>query len=555
MRNDFGFWILDFGFWIRDHRLRIAESRSVAARLPNPKSKIQNPKSRSGITLTEILIAIMILGVGLVSLATLFPIGLLRLRDAARSTRTKYLTDSAAADAAARGVFVGQPGLLNTNSFAVADLFNIQYSFGASPWWWILNPPNPPYNWSPLSQDTSFYGDDPRDQNNLGPGATNLQSGGYGLPFAYDPLWRYQTINPLNPQANGPNQLPGGYYLFDNQALEARFASGIGFIRPDASGGGTVASAHGLQRITNFNRAYTTDLLGNIIPVMPQSTLVPNIFVSQEDVVWQEGANLTYTIGGVPVAKGGVPVNAPSPVLPDVSLPSSPGVPTNDWHYSWMFTGYQVSGTGGSQYEGNIVIFENRPFGINLAPAAPFPPPAPFQATQVDGETVVEAIFGHSGNINANGYATGADRTGLLRWSASQADPAVHVGDWIADVTYERQQWIVYNTNTQTGRFMFFNQALNAVTGVANLSNKGEWDNLPAQRCFWYQVQKVLPVVDDPYTAAPPQMRSMVVYVDQSLQAKTLLSAIGTPVYFNAALIAPNVVNVIPQQITVRVSP
>ena len=39
-------------------------------------------RSRRGITLTEILIAIMILGVGLVSLATLFPIGLLRLRDA-----------------------------------------------------------------------------------------------------------------------------------------------------------------------------------------------------------------------------------------------------------------------------------------------------------------------------------------------------------------------------------------------------------------------------------------------------------------------------------------
>ena len=47
----------------------------------------------------------MILGVGLVSLATLFPIGLLRLRDAARYSRTKYLVDSAAADGSARSPF------------------------------------------------------------------------------------------------------------------------------------------------------------------------------------------------------------------------------------------------------------------------------------------------------------------------------------------------------------------------------------------------------------------------------------------------------------------
>ena len=52
----------------------------------------------AGITLTEILIAIMILGIGLVSLATLFPIGLLRLRDAQRQTRSAYLLESAASD-------------------------------------------------------------------------------------------------------------------------------------------------------------------------------------------------------------------------------------------------------------------------------------------------------------------------------------------------------------------------------------------------------------------------------------------------------------------------
>ena len=75
------------------------------------------PRS-AGITLTEILISILILGVGLVSLATLFPIGLLRLREAQRQTRSAYLVQSAAADVASRG-------LLSSNSFTAADLLNL----------------------------------------------------------------------------------------------------------------------------------------------------------------------------------------------------------------------------------------------------------------------------------------------------------------------------------------------------------------------------------------------------------------------------------------------
>ena len=39
------------------------------------------------------------------------------------------------------------------------------------------------------------------------------------------------------------------------------------------------------------------------------------------------------------------------------------------------------------------------------------------------------------------GYGAGADRTVLIRWNGSaQADPIVKVGDFIADVTYERIQ-------------------------------------------------------------------------------------------------------------------
>ena len=44
----------------------------------------------------------------------------------------------------------------------------------------------------------------------------------------------------------------------------------------------------------------------------------------------------------------------------------------------------------------------------------------------------------------------------------------------------------------------------------------------------------------------------MVVYVDRSLQARTVLNAAGQPAVINAALICPYVVNVIPQTIFTR---
>ena len=102
------------------------------------------PPRALGITLVEILIAIMILGIGLISLATLFPIGLLRLREAQRQIRSSYLSESAIADVAARGLF-------NANSFLYVDLINIQYSL--TPWY--VSPIRGRYD--PLIQDTAYY--------------------------------------------------------------------------------------------------------------------------------------------------------------------------------------------------------------------------------------------------------------------------------------------------------------------------------------------------------------------------------------------------------------
>ena len=520
---------------------------------------------RSGITLTEILIAILILAVGLASLATLFPLGLLRLRDAANYSRSAYLAQSATADLSSRS-------LLLSNSFGTGTPW---YGGGAAPLQSLF------YN--PFIQDTPSYGADWA-TDGAGPGAyagaggsgipnaltvetangnptlPALAGGGQlyptingpGLPFAYDPLWRYQTINPGATQANGPAAsgiAEGGYYPFDPEAglpngitWEARFGSGLHFIRsPDADGG--VPSAHGLQRISNFNRPFTTNALGVVVPVMPASLFVPSIFVSGEDVVWQEPTNQNYKIAGNAISGNNTPGvgAAPSPVLPDLNI--TPFQSVNDFHYSWMFTGQLTNSSNEACFDGNIVIFNNRPFGISNVTA-----PDGTTWYQVDGETVVEAIFGHGGNIQtaagfSSGYATGADRTVLLRWNTTLPDPVVKAGDWIADVTYERSQSLVIS-RWWTGTVN------NQPNGIPNRTNNLEWDNLPAQRCYWYQIQKAAPAVSDPYLG--PTHRSMVVYVNQSLQARTSLTAAGTPAHTNAALIAPSVVNVIPQTIFVR---
>ncbi len=297
---------------------------------------------------------------------------------------------------------------------------------------------------------------------------------------------------------------------------------------------------------------------------MPASLFLPNVFVSQEDVVWQDPKSNTYTLNGVGTSNGGVPVIGPSPVLPDLTPPMGTsnggnGTPSLDWRYSWMYTGQLTSGANLSCFDGNIVIFENRQFGIGPSPG-PYTPAGNFssQNYMVDGETVVEAVFGYStavippggpGGSGSVGYGTAAERTVLLRWPESLADPVVRPGDWIADVTYERQAGVVASrfygfaaaNPTQNPNFPF--------AGLQNWANKYECDNLPAQRCYWYQVQKVGTPAPDGQVSGT---RSVAVFVNQNLVSRTVLNTNGTPVFLNAALIAPSVVNVIPQTIFLR---
>jgi len=482
----------------------------------------------SGITLTEILISIMILAIGLVSLATLFPIGLLRLREAQRSSRTAILSESTGADVLGRG-------LLNKTTFIDPTV---------SPWY---SNPNVTTSYDPWIQDTpGAFGDwtgggDPtkigayRGYGGMGakgPNQSTVNSlaavSGPGLPVVYDPLWWYQ-------QGTQPYSSMGGMV-----EIRSRFGSSADL---------GLTSMDGLQRLTN-SWVYNAD--GSLHSAYAQNAVL-STFVSPEDILWQDAKNTSYLDffnPGLALASTSTITN-PSPVIPDLTtaaltridavtasggtagVPASYAAPTNDWRYTWMFTGQRASAFNDKVFTGNVVIFENRPFGfetlVNAVTGATI--------TQVAGERVFRAIFGYgtsaplqAGTMGGNpvGYAVGADNSVLLLWPAGYQDPEIRSGGWIADVTYERSQALGLS------RFQF-----------APVGKEGP---PPAQRCYWYQVRRASPPAD---SAEFPGWRYTLIQTTQKLQAKTVLDATGAPVHVNAALVSPHVIGVIPKTFSI----
>ena len=210
--------------------------------------------------------------------------------------------------------------------------------------------------------------------------------------------------------------------------------------------------------------------------------------------------------------------------------------PTIDYRFTWFFTGRQTDSLSGAAFDGDIVICENRQFGMDSLPS---PQKPGVQVFIPAGETVVEAVWGFATSRDptvpvsaTRGYGSkSAMRTVLLRWPASIPDPDVRVGGWIADVTYERSQPVA---NGLGGRF-------NAL--------------YPGQRCHWYQVTKKTDIVDDPGfgKANTTAYRRRTVWVSTPLKARTLLDfSIPGPVTPEAALIMPSVVNVVPRTVYTR---
>ena len=460
-------------------------------------ARAARPDRRSGITLTEILIAILIMGVGLISLATLFPLGLLRMKAATQYNRTGLLYESAADEMDARA-------LLYKSSF-------IQTWYGPR---------------DPFLYDATVAGAFNTTQA-ISSSTANISS---GLPFAYDPLWRAVTgVVPLN--ANTGNALydstldfQKGYY---NAISEARFGaaviSGTAFnVRADPDT--KTASGHGLQRLTNFipySSANFTPLY-NFTHLNPSLTtqradIAADVFASTDDIVFNPINNNK--------------LNAASSLLPEQLNVTSPLLA--DYRFTWFFTGQQVDTTNSAQFVGDIVVCDSRPFAydsVSINGQTAFLPA---------GETVVEAIFGFGTNFTgvstSTGYSLGNKRSVLLRWPVGVPDPQIRPGGWIADVTYER------NPTIYATRYM------NAPLPV------------PFVRCHWYQVTKRTEAENETATSAGPKptaaapYRRMVVTIASDVRAQTLLNTSNaSPVNLNFALVMPSVVNVFPRSFEVH---
>ncbi len=219
---------------------------------------VRHARSRAGITLTEILISILIMGIGILSLATLFPLGLLRLQDANRSTRSVILTESAIGDVWGRN-------LLYKPSFFMS-------------WFGSFDP----FVWDPLSRNAPNP-------------ATDLRvTIGTGLPVCYDPLW-WGTIM----SNSGASITPVNTVV--------RFGSGVGFVRSDP--GGTNPAAYGLQRITNFPATF---------PATSSYYPIDDLAASPDDIIWQEEGlpNVNAGTGSpvVPALVSGSSILGPAPM-------------------------------------------------------------------------------------------------------------------------------------------------------------------------------------------------------------------------------------------------
>ena len=467
--------------------------------------------SRRGVTMTEVLIAIMILGIGMTSLMTLFPIGLMKLRDARRNNRASLLAENVASDLKTRDLLsrYSFAATLNASGTTSGNVYNT--------WCNLVN--RPPFSlFDPWSTDIQALYE--INKNGSASNAANViqvqTSTGFGIPIVccYDPLFYSNLAYTQSPAFANVAQL-----------VDPKFRFGRAFgndLRSDPDG--SRASGFGLPRLTNIWPA----LAASTLPSIGNINSVASIFVSQDDAVFPDFENEANP----KIIDPKSPITRQNPILPLVDNASTGAYSLNDWDYSWIFTG---KSRDRNVFEGDMVIYNKRQFGVNMD--------ASNAVTGISGERVVEGIFGLGSvpmttNNGTMGYAAGKSRKVLLMWPKIDGAerPEIKIGGWIADVTYEPY------LSTTVSRFM------------QDFDGDGRPDvDHPGQRCHWYRIvqrsEVTDPVVADPGLSGLTNMEAMIVTVDRPVVSKTLLKKNGAgyqPVHVNAALIAPEVVAVFP---------
>jgi prepilin-type N-terminal cleavage/methylation domain-containing protein len=450
----------------------------------SPPETVRAGRRRRGMTMTEVLIAIMILGIGMTSLMTLFPLGLMKIREARRNNRSSLLASNVASDLKTRD-------LLNRYSFA-ATLNATGLTGGQL--------------FDPWSKDVIALSGTIPANDVIGQDAATT----FGIPIVccYDPLFWSNLAYTQSPAFSNVTQLVRPEFRFGRaRGNDLRVVNGA-------------PSAHGLPRLTNIWPALSAP---NALPSMGNINAVASIFVSQDDPVFPEFENDALPLGG-----------RQSPILPLVDNAATGAYSLNDWDYSWIFTG---KSRDRNVFEGDMVIFNKRQLYVDTDLNG--------AVTGIAGERVVEGIFGlgvvpRTQNNGTSGYAAGPSRKVLLMWpKADDAErPDIRVGAWIADVTYEP------SLSTTLSRFLrdydgdgrpdaehggqrchWYRVVQRSEVTAPSEANPGFGGNLDNTH------EAMVVTVDRPVIAKTLLQQSAGGYV---------------PVHVNAALIAPEVVAVFP---------
>ena len=218
---------------------------------------------------------------------------------------------------------------------------------------------------------------------------------------------------------------------------EGRFGSGIGFLRTDPSGGlaerPRAPAAHQLPGLrsrrfpASFNAAYAMLVQQNYVTVL-------ETFVSPEDLIMQDSTGKYNDPTGrrLPVA---------SPIVPDCAPDLSGGVvPRTTGGSPGCSPASRATRPTASIFDGDIVICENRPFGLDTGqPRAAVHDVSRSRArrsSRRSGATSTDSRSSIGGNL---GYGSrSGSRPACSAGRPRMPDPDVKVGGWIADVTYER---------------------------------------------------------------------------------------------------------------------